>query len=315
MNARTVKKIATLILFGALCTTLHADVSPQLLESLKKSVRETEPKLGTLEVWQKKIFDEEVVPLAPRFIRNYRQTSRGVSAEVDLGAIKKYLTFYAPLIYDNPKGPTLKLNIKAEENCTQCLEAVTGTVEMVKRRVLRRGFRLVESRQKADADLTLWLKRVPIRDAEAGHEDERGFRVELTFSSKDYTKEKQADLLINDPFETATSSVLADWVADVSQRNFSAGVQTVPSEVLFEVTQLRDLSHYAQIRSQLQSEAQGLFGEQAQIVLRQQKQGSAIFALPFSASVNEPKVLAERMIKSKNWFGAAVRLMDGEARP
>src|SRR4051812_6455948 len=72
--------------------------SVALQEKLKDAVRESEPKLGTLEPWQKKIFEDEVVPSYQVFIKDYRSVGREISADVDVDSIRNYLAYYAPSV-------------------------------------------------------------------------------------------------------------------------------------------------------------------------------------------------------------------------
>src|SRR5262249_44471658 len=60
-------------------------------DRIKGALLEAEPQLGHLEPWQKVLFEEEAVPQAQRFIRNYT----GSSADIDFDSLKNYLRFHA----------------------------------------------------------------------------------------------------------------------------------------------------------------------------------------------------------------------------
>ena len=48
---------------------------------LRTVVTKAKERLGDLEPWQGKLFDEEVVPQASRFVRDYRPGTKGLSAD------------------------------------------------------------------------------------------------------------------------------------------------------------------------------------------------------------------------------------------
>src|SRR4051812_29867780 len=66
---------------------------PDVESQLRQAVEGSAAQLGALELWQKKLFDEEVVAQYPRFIKDYRVVGDKVEAQVDLDNIKNYLEF------------------------------------------------------------------------------------------------------------------------------------------------------------------------------------------------------------------------------
>lgn len=64
-----------------------------LQESLKAALVEAKSKLGKLEEWQSTLFDEEAVPQYSRFIRDYRPSANGVTADIDLDSLRNYLAY------------------------------------------------------------------------------------------------------------------------------------------------------------------------------------------------------------------------------
>src|SRR2546430_11890887 len=70
-----------------------ANIDP-LTAKLQAFLTDTKQHLGPLEPWQSRLFDDEILSDAKRFIRDYKASKTGVEAEADMDAIKRYLRFY-----------------------------------------------------------------------------------------------------------------------------------------------------------------------------------------------------------------------------
>jgi hypothetical protein len=118
---------------------------------LKAALLESQTRLGELEPWQKKIFDEEAVPQYQRFIRDYRssQTHSGsaisnLAVDIDMESLKNYLKFYAPkTLKRTEKDTAVLLYMRSGEGCEKCVASGPGIRKLVQARVLRRGFKPV----------------------------------------------------------------------------------------------------------------------------------------------------------------------------
>jgi hypothetical protein len=115
---------------------------------LRNALAESESRLGGLEPWQKKIFDDEALPQYQRFIRNYRSgqshSGTAISAfevDVDMDSLKSYLQFYAPktLGRDEKNSNLVLLYLRAELSCEKCVAAGPGVRKLAQLRVERRG--------------------------------------------------------------------------------------------------------------------------------------------------------------------------------
>ena len=92
-----------------------------------------------MDLQQKKIFDEEVVPQYAFFLKDYSQVGNKVSVQVDTDAIKSYLAFSAAK--NIPTGTAqLLLYLKADPHCPKCIEASTEVKRSMQARAERRGF-------------------------------------------------------------------------------------------------------------------------------------------------------------------------------
>lgn len=118
---------------------------------LRAAVAENVAKLGTLEPWQQKIFEDEALPQYQRFVRNYRsaQTHSGTAinnliVDIDLASLKNYLQFYAPKsLARDPKKSDALVYLKPEAGCEKCAGSEAVIRKLVSARVARRGFNAI----------------------------------------------------------------------------------------------------------------------------------------------------------------------------
>jgi hypothetical protein len=136
---RTVVMFAFFAFTGALHAQQDVGETKKLQDTLKASVVDSQKKLGVLEPWQKKIFEEEVLSQYQRFVQGYRASTSGVQVEVDLDGLRKYLAFYAPKSMNRSEVKILVL-LNVEESCSWCMQSVDAVRKLVKARLERRGF-------------------------------------------------------------------------------------------------------------------------------------------------------------------------------
>ena len=141
-------------LFAAVCilplSAAAIENNPQnasakdLASQLKNAVMEETRKLGALESWQKRIFDEEVLTQHQRFIKDYRFSGPNakVYAEVDVEGLKAYLRFYAPKVITAENFKAL-VCLRAEAGCDKCMESLKTVKKLVEQMLERRGLSAV----------------------------------------------------------------------------------------------------------------------------------------------------------------------------
>jgi hypothetical protein len=180
---------------------------------LKAALAESQSRLGALEPWQKKIFDEEAIPQYQRFVRNYRsaQTHSGsavsnLEVDIDMESLKNYLRFYGPKSTGRTEADTTVLMyLRSDDSCEKCVAAGPGIRKLAAARVLRRGLKPVwvdaddvasvagaeelkgkaldekvaamAAERNAAASLVMQWAPAPVDDIDTAHADEKRFIV------------------------------------------------------------------------------------------------------------------------------------------
>jgi hypothetical protein len=216
----------------------------------KKALIEVKGRMGELEPWQEKVFQDEALPQYSRFIRDYRSSTGAV--DVDFESLKNYLSFYGPkalpgkgdepviLIYLLPGG---------DECGEKCAAATPALRKLVAARVARRGLKaawlsagefgsvssklagslkdkaldeklasLVKTRAAGGGLLLQW-DQIP-QDPDDAHGDEKRFtlRAHLEVPGLAYKGDGRMELLENDAFEPAAARLLTDITAELGAR-------------------------------------------------------------------------------------------------
>lgn len=121
---------------------------------VKSSLAATELRLGAIESWQKRIFDEEILSQPQRFVRNIEAASGGgVPADVDLGAIREYIKFHSSKVQvgesaaaagavsgASSRARTIVAQVAAPASCAECVAAVARVKPLIATRLDRRGY-------------------------------------------------------------------------------------------------------------------------------------------------------------------------------
>jgi hypothetical protein len=249
---------------------------------LKAALTEAQSRLGELEPWQKKIFDEEVVPQYQRFIRNYRasQTHSGsaegnLAVEIDFETLKNYLKFHAPSVMGEKDSPLL-ISLRPGKDCEKCLAAEPVIRQLVVARVTRRGFKPVfvtpegaVEKSKLAGSLVLTWGLAAAEDVDSVHADEKNYEIHSVLEVQGSEKsEGKMELLDMDPFETATARLLSDAFTELGERLSQEGsADTVDGkpEVLLQVTGFRDFAQLTSWKAQLQAKLPALLVEDRSI--------------------------------------------------
>ena len=254
----------------------------QLTVQLKSALGESQKKLGELEPWQKKLFDEEVIPQYQRFIRDYRPTPSGVFVELDLESLKNYLRFFAP---KSIKGSNTNITVflKAKPSCGKCVESEAAIRALVKSRLEHRGFTVsfitaeelgdpdlagkpLENRvadlsrlKKAAGVLVIQWQLAEAEDIDSAHADENHYWIQSFLSIRDLDKaEGRLELLENDSFENSASRLLTDAWTAIGAKLLQMTSGEPQKEILIEVSGFRDFQQYTRLKSQLTSQLKGV---------------------------------------------------------
>lgn len=108
--------------------------------SLKSAVGNARGRLGNLAPWQKQVFEQEVMNDYSIFVRDYKRQGEGVSVQVDLQSIQRYLSFYAPTRLGGGKPVPILIGLRAETGCGKCTDALPSLKRLLQARLESRGW-------------------------------------------------------------------------------------------------------------------------------------------------------------------------------
>ena len=287
---------------------LSAMQKEELQEQLKSSVSEAQTKLGVVEPWQKKIFDEEVLVDYTRFIKGYRSVGNVTTVDVDNDSLKKYLTFYSPKYYGKP-GLKALVFVSADTQCAKCQASLTLIRKAIKARLERRGLVVVfmttplaqplllaaELEKVKDAIGVIQIKAKQVGDEDHPDEERYSLAVQMAFAGpqepgkpdgKEIKTEKQLDVLKNDSFETAASRLFIDSVTDLGSQSTVVEI-TTDEEILLIFTGVKDFPKVIQIKTALNETLSGSGIAEERMISRDQ----VILAVRTKKSADEIKKL------------------------
>ncbi|MGZ3689483.1 MAG: hypothetical protein ACXVBW_14370, partial [Bdellovibrionota bacterium] len=276
---------------------------------LKKAISDSQSKLGTLDPFQTQIFNDEVVPQYQRFIRDYRPTPSGLSADIDTDSIRRYLLFQATKSLKQKEYRFL-VALKMDPNCEKCRESFEGIKRLVNNRIVRRGLQPAWLSPEDVADPKLvgkalddWLADVaarknfagavavqwnpaPIDDIDTAHADEKRYIIHAFLDVREISKSGgQLELMENDGFESSTARLLTDAFTDVGTKIELAASQTETGkqELLVEVGGIRDYGHLSAIKTQLGN----LLKDTGTLEERRISRGKVVFAVATKKSADD----------------------------
>ena len=281
----------------------------------QSALNEAKVKLGSLEPWQRILFEEEVLPQSSKFIKE----SRSDQAEVDLEALKKYLAFYAPkaLKKDDPK---IAVFIQTAPDCTACQDNLPLVQKTVKSRLERRGFvpiwitakdlgeelnvkngldklTKLSSKKGAQATCLVQLKQIIADAFDTAHADEKHFQIRVALAVKHVGSEKSEkaedgslELLEEDSMVVAVDKLFTDALTTLGAQQM-AGAETVAEssalfpELLVQISGIKGFDHYNEVQTQLRT-AISSFGN---LVERKVSRGTVTFALKTKKTIEDLK--------------------------
>ncbi len=242
---------------------------------LKNSIQEAESKLPTLQRWQKKVFQEEVLPQSSKFIRDYQNSQNGLKVVVDFESLKNYLSFYAPLALKNQNPPVL-LVYKTDKECQKCGESVPVIRKWVESRLLNRGFQIqivqpgevpsndfansisaLMKKKQAQAAMVVQWTPAPPEDMDTAHADEKRYFARTYLQVKDIVvQNQQKEISDSDSFDLILSKMMTELLIELGGK-FAASEVAMPEsgndEILIEAVGMRDYDQYVRVRSALVS--------------------------------------------------------------
>ncbi|MEK6704929.1 MAG: hypothetical protein AABZ06_04005 [Bdellovibrionota bacterium] len=290
-------------LFAAVCilplSAAAIENNPQnasakdLASQLKNAVMEETRKLGALESWQKRIFDEEVLTQHQRFIKDYRFSGPNakVYAEVDVEGLKAYLRFYAPKVITAENFKAL-VCLRAEAGCDKCMESLKTVKKLVEQMLERRGLAAVfidagqigsdnkagfekltnlARQRKLSAAFLLDWRKTPADDVDSVHADENHYMISSNIDVFGLSSHAaRLDLLDSDNFELSATRLLEDTFTILGQKTMSmvGPAITGGSEVLVEVNGIGDYKHFQLVKSQLVSQLKGVSSIEERMIKR-----------------------------------------------
>ena len=298
---------------------------PNVQDTLKASVVASEDKLGELQPWQKKIFDEEVTPRFQEFVLDYRPSASGIIVDVNVNAIKKYLMFYGPKAVKRDDS-RIAILLQPEEGCARCAEAAEGIRKTVKASFERRGLvpwfvkpeelgehaggaaalildpsagktvddqlqQLATQKNAAGLVVIQW-RLAPVDSIDSAHADEKHYLVRTSIAAGATTSyslknEGKLELLENDSIEVGVTRLLTQAFTDIGSQMMVAqeNNDTRNGEVLISISGVGDFANYTAVKSQIQSTLADVGAIEERVISR----GQVTFAVRTRKTMDELK--------------------------
>ncbi len=305
-------------LFGA-GLAIAEDPSAQL----KAAVIEFQPKLGSLEEWQKKIFLEEAVPQYTRFIRDYKGAAGKagtLNIVIDEALLRNFLAFYAPKALKQ-EAPKILVALRTDAACEKCMAEAAEIKASIKSRLGLRGFNIVwaptppneeallNGKMSADPIFSdteakkaaaFLLVRVHIQhpdEIDSAHADELRFGVDVSLSVPSFgaagvKREGSLDLLENDSLLAGMDRLLTESMAELGakvKQVLALGVSMGGKPTLIEVRGITDFAQYLRFKNGLQQQ----LGTDVWVEERRLTRGSSLL----SVSMGKPSEIV-KLLKS-----------------
>lgn len=282
--------------------------------ALSRAVAESDSRLGTLDPWKRRIFDEEVVPQYSRFIKDYRPGANGLMIEVDYDAIVRYVAFYAPrtLKPADPKNVRIALFQKAQTGCDRCAGASDRIRQLMKPRMERRGFQItwltfddlgspdlsgkdlqekaIEAANRKGALATLVIETRLAEADDPAHADEKKYVVETFWLAKptgeaDLRFVGQLEVMENDPLEQAAARLLSDAVSQFGGKALLAEKNEGEAKTQEYELVLNGVKDYAQF-ARLKAGISQALSDAAWVEERKLRRGQVVLGIRSQRSVD-----------------------------
>jgi hypothetical protein len=271
---------------------------------LKNAVLGSQSQLPEMDPAQKKIFDEEVVPQYPLFIRDYKRVAGKVDAQLDLEGIKNLIRFSAQKNL-KPGNTKILLSLVAASGCSKCVDEAPPIRKLMQVRVERRGFIPVwigPDELSPGAKISelvgprgtvgyLQVELVPVSqdDVDSAHADEKRFLTKVQFEVRDVAGfMDQSEIFDTDSFLTESDKLLTHAFTELGARSDIASISSQGQEdILIEVNKIASFAQYSKLKAELQGRIKAV----ALLEERKISRGSATFAVKTKTSLDELKAL------------------------
>ena len=248
---------------------------------LKAALLEHYSELGSLEPWQERLWQEEVLPQALRFIKDYRALPSGLQADVDVQSIRHFLKFYAPRAFSGGgvNQPKLLVYLNTDSQCKKCTESLPQIKAYVNNVLDNRGFqpvwltdsemlvgtpgpKVLEDRlsalcrqKKERAGIIVTFTPAPSEEIDTAHADEPRYLIDLVMSLRGVSQiQRKKEILGNESFIQSVTQLMTDIFTELGsvwdQRKL-ADLDSDSDEVLIEIEGTRDFEQYSKIKNEL----------------------------------------------------------------
>jgi hypothetical protein len=278
--------------------------SPVLSESLSVKlqtlVANSKSQLGTMEPWQKKLFDDEVIPQYQHFIRDYRATNGPngqVAAEIDFDNLRNYLRFYAPKALKR-ENPTILVWLNTAADCSICQTNAADIKAIVKSRLEHRGFvgqwaqgnekldpaalEQVATAKQASGTAVIEWKVAPADDEDAKEDTEYLLKSSVDIRDVGHS-EGQLQILDTGNFARSIGQLLTDAFTDLGakvERTEITHSEMNRNEVWVEVSGIGDYAQYVAIRDGIRDILKNVASVQEQKIARGKETLAVFTELP-----------------------------------
>ncbi|MGK5088745.1 hypothetical protein WDW86_14400 [Bdellovibrionota bacterium FG-2] len=318
---RTAALLGVVLLSGGALSFAEPSVPNDPSAQLKAAVLEFQPKLGALEEWQKKIFNEEAVPQYSRFIRDYKAATGKTGAlniVIDEAMLHNFLAFYAPKALKQ-EAPKILVALRIENACEKCKVAAVGLKNSLKNRLTLRGFNVVwVAAQKSDEGLldgkmsadplfsdaeskraaAFLLVRAHFMHPEendTAHADEVRFAMDVALSvpslgAAGMKREGSLEVLENDSLLAAMDRLLTESLVELgvkAKQVQALGVSVGGKPTLIEVKGITDFAQYSRFKNSLQQQ----LGTDVWVEERKISRGNALLSVSMGKSTEIVKLL------------------------
>jgi|GEM_PF-4833241 len=279
--------MTTRVLFSALVIfTVGSFPAIRAAESIeiRNLVLDSQSRLTLTETWQKKIFNEEVVPQASRFIKDLKADTVATASSVDLESIRRYLAFFGPkVLHRDDKDMKLLTYVRSERDCSACTVALIEVKRAVAARASARGFVLIWPTAEDLGDPTLagealelalitraketnaagvllvQLKKAPIDTIDAAGSDLKRLQAAvfvLARGEQEYRFTGKLDVIgeaaLGDAVPTLLTEAFLDFGSKLQSYVASGASEDAPSEILLTVQGVQDFANYQALKNRIE---------------------------------------------------------------
>jgi hypothetical protein len=332
------------LLFFSIIQASHAsgpldEVHQNVLAQLQEAINAQAKTLGTLEPWQRTIFQDEVIPYANRFVKDYRPTPKGLQVEIDFDSIRKYFNFSASKVLKR-QDLSLLTYLRVDQNCEKCVQASGSIGNMMKGWADRRGFsvRKMNMEDLNDPDLkgkalnNKLSEIAKIRDnvgalimeveqevqdeVDSVHADEKKFKIRVFMNirlgsdtgsevMRELKHDGELELIETHSFEMAASKLLIETFMDFGGKAAgAAGLSGSEDDLMLEVSGFKDFTQYNKMKDQIQR----VLRDATPLQEKRMSRGKVLLGFRLKKNIQQVKAMLLGVPVEAGTVGAAGRL-------